>query len=142
MLDSIAVSQLAKSVDDDKIPPVGYSNDTELAKLKGVDGLVGIAEDDEDPAQAEETSLEITSTAPVGEEADLEANQADHNSTHSIPADSRTAVALSTLKLVRGGSGLITKKHAPPRKKRWRKKRYSKEALLEKEDAQLDDSMP
>ncbi|TAQ87222.1 hypothetical protein B7494_g4454 [Chlorociboria aeruginascens] len=138
VLDSMAVSQLAKSVDDDKIPPLGYSNDEELAKLKDVDGLVGIADEDDLQPQDEIPTPERDSSERHKQVLHPETSQAEENSAQGIISSMSTAVALAPLKLARGGPGLITRQHAPPKKRKWKKKLHSKEALLENGDMNHD----
>jgi hypothetical protein len=45
-LNALAVAQMAQSIPDGHLPPLGPISDTEMKKLEGLDGLVGVANDD------------------------------------------------------------------------------------------------
>jgi hypothetical protein len=45
-LNALAVAQMAQSIPDGHLPPLGPISDTEMKKLVGLDGLVGVANDD------------------------------------------------------------------------------------------------
>lgn len=45
-LNALAVAQMAQSIPDGHLPPLGPISDAEMKKLEGLDGLVGVANDD------------------------------------------------------------------------------------------------
>ena len=45
-LNALAVAQMAQSIPDGDLPPMGPISDAEMRKLENLDGLVGVANDD------------------------------------------------------------------------------------------------
>ena len=45
-LNALAVAQIAQSIPDGHLPPMGSISDAEMRKLERLDGLVGVANDD------------------------------------------------------------------------------------------------
>ena len=139
-LDSYAVAQLGKSLDDDVLAPIGSGSTANFRKLKDVDGLIGIEHDDEINAD--------TGAGPTGASraldgrvdvrrisaqklSSLESSSMLPGANYDTEADESTAVSHGSFRLARGGVGRITKGYAPPRRRRglWKNKVSKKPAL-------------
>lgn len=125
-LDSVTVVQLARDLGGEvELPPMGEVDDKALEKLKDVDGLVGIADGGEreiHDVESEGRGGEGTNDERVSESRDDEAD---------VGLTTATALGVGgAIVLARGGPGLITKAHAPPKKRtRWWSGRGSEKAL-------------
>ena len=124
-LDSLAVARLAKSVGDDELPPIGSISDKDFQKLCKVDGLVGVVNDEDGAATVVGTpaaeGLPADRPKPGDGFVDVTSIRPDLGDA-ALPT-SVAAVAGSPFKLARGAPGLISKRHAPPKKKKDKRKR-------------------
>lgn len=115
-LDSLAVARLARTIAEDELPPIGSVGKKDLEKLSKVDGLVGVVED--------ESAVTVVETAATDDQTVDRAK--DHLVAVEPVRSASPKLAASSgvsLKLARGAKGLITKRHAPPKKKRrWMRK--------------------
>jgi hypothetical protein len=123
--DSIAVAQLAKSIDDDYIPPIGYPDGETMEKLKDVDGLVGIAGKDFDV---------VSSTSEMLEAAEDSRHRNTVRTITGSMQNEEATIGISSIggvaRLARGGPGLITRAHAAtPTKRGWWHRRRTHEPL-------------
>lgn len=100
-LDALAVARIGASMETSDLPPIGAVYPADLDKLTEVDALIGIAVSDE-------SSM-------------LPRNPLDTNNADATTAMT-TARRGSPFKLARGGLGIISKRHAPPRLSRKEKK--------------------
>lgn len=124
--DSIAIAQLAKNVDNDYIPPIGYTDDKALEKLKDVDGLVGIVEKDVTSASETSETAEGSHHGNVEQSTTkAESNPGGAYLQTGSAQDEEAAIGNSSatalggmIRLARGGPGLITKAYAPTLVKR------------------------
>ena len=129
-LDSLAVARLARSIGDDELPAIGPVSEKDLEKLKKVNGLVGVM-DDESPAVAVVDTTAAGALAagehePKDQDGLIEIHSARPASAQHDTAVTDSAATSSSFKLGRGAPGLISKRHAPPNKKKEKRKQMKK----------------
>ena len=141
-LDAYAVAQLAKSLDDDVLLPLGLQSKGHVRKLRDVDGMVGVPEQDStyEPARgAGKTPSKPSITASENEDSgDSQKHRRKDDSTdRTSNAENPSEVERSSLmsyRLARGSPGVIVAQdlEQPRQRSRWWKKKAGKESLLEK----------
>ena len=132
-LDSCAIAQLTNDVDAGIFSTIKKPDDNALQELKNCNGLVGVAEE----YQGNNTgaSSDGKKVATHVNAVDAASSQSDEEDQHG---ESLSTAINDDVRLVRGGTGFITRRHASfeewkPEFK-FKRRKATKESLLEKGD--------